>query len=91
MDEAISVITELSDAGMAIKIKGDTVYISPASRITPELAGMIKKHKADIISLGQTGFLPIEHWPQEGEAWLTRYIIDQYPKQTGKKSSRRKK
>ncbi len=41
---------DLAAAGLTMAADGPRLLVSPSSRITPELATRIKKHKADLLA-----------------------------------------
>ena len=48
-DPGIAILADLAALGMAVRVDGDTLWIRPGAKLTPELAARIGRHKAEVI------------------------------------------
>jgi hypothetical protein len=69
---AIELLTQLTHKGFNIRLDGNTIYVSPASKVTADMAEQIRQYKGELLQLlqEQPGFIPIATFPDDGEMFI---------------------
>lgn len=49
--DATTLYADLTAQGFALDVDGDTLRICPIAQVSPELLGLLRQHKADLIAL----------------------------------------
>jgi hypothetical protein len=63
-----AVLARLRDAGLAVTVDGLDLVVKPASRLTPELAALARRHKPGLLAL---------LGPSDGVAWRAAAMASQ--------------
>ena len=74
MSAAHSILAEITERGIAVRVEGETLRLRPRLALDDGLLGRIKEHKAEIIRVVLTeGSDQVFHWPPESLATERRF------------------
>lgn len=74
---ALELLTQLASDGFGMRLKDNTLYVSPKDKLTDELQSLIRQHKGEMIRLinEHDGLIPISRLPPEGEAMTAAHEL----------------